>query len=119
VSSALHATVAASAAVGTGVDWFPQQYADAFDVVKGVLAITAVVILVVHMNVVWGHELLSPARRARYIALLVGAMTVAYASGEQIRQGAVVNYRNLGGLLFVVVTFVAAVLSVWEARRRR
>lgn len=103
-------------AVASGVPWFPQEYAEAFNIVKGCIAIVGVLMLVGHMDRVWRHEALTPGRRARYIALLLGAMTVAYSSAEQLDQDAVVNYRNLGAMLFVLVTFVAAVLSIRESR---
>lgn len=100
-----------------GVEWFPQQYADAFNITKAIVALVASVLLLLHMDYAWKHEALTRARRWRYIALLLGAMTLTYSSAEQASQDAVVNYRNIGGAVFAAAVLLAAILSTRESRR--
>lgn len=101
-----------------GVDWFPQQYADTFNVIKGLIGLVAVVLLIAHMDRVWTHEALTLGRRLRYIALLAFVVVVGGGSAEQINQHALVNYRNLGGMVATILGLAAAVVSIWESRRK-
>lgn len=101
-----------------GVSWFPQDHAHFFYVLKGVLAIIATVLLLLHMVRGW-ERIVSWAQRLRYLSLLYFAMLVAYASAEQVHQTAPVNLRNLGGLVGVALLVVAALVSLHDERRPR
>ena len=52
-----------------GVPWFPQQYAAEFYATKGVLALVATLLLIVHMNLTWS-TVKTRGQRLRYLSLL-------------------------------------------------
>jgi hypothetical protein len=104
-------------AAAGGVGWFPQEYAQAFNVAKGLTGLLAVVLLVAHMDRVWSTEALTLGRRLRYLALLAFVVVVAGGSVEQINQATVVSYRNLGGMVATLTAVAAAVVSIWESRQ--
>lgn len=86
-----------------------------FYVVKSIIALLATVLYLIHMARV--RDLTSLGRRLRYVALLAGAVLLAYASTEQIREGVAIEGRNLGGMAFAGILTAAAVVSLWEDRR--
>ena len=99
--------------------WFPQDWSHEFYILKGVVALAATVLLIFHMSRTWS-TIATWAQRLRYFALLYLAALMTFASVEQTHQSAVVNYRNLGGMVGSALILVAAVVSIWtEARQKR
>ena len=105
----------------TGIAWFPQEYATAFYVIKGMCALLSTTLLLYHMTQVWPY-LRSNAtigQRMRYYSLLAFSILVTGASGEQVQDGALVNYRNLGSLIVTIMLIVAMVISIREDAHKR
>lgn len=100
-----------------GIDWFPEGLAHSFYIFKGVLALVGTCLLVAHM--IRKREPMTPGQTLRYLALLSFAALVTGASVEQTHQEAVVNYRNLAAIPVVALLIVAAVVSLYETRRKR
>lgn len=100
-----------------GVPWFPQEYAETFYITKGLVALVAVVLLLIHMQAVWGDHM-TWGRRLRYLAPLYFAVLLTSATVEQVHETAPVNYRNLGGLLGALLLIATALVSMREQRRR-
>lgn len=86
-------------------------------IVKGGLAVLALVLLLWHMLA--DLEKMRLAQALRYVALLTAAGTVAFASQEQLREGAPWMPRQWGGLLIAIMVIVASIASLREARRDR
>lgn len=103
--------------VSGGVPWFPQEYAPLYFTVKGVLALIATVLLLIHMNRSWA-ELMSPGRRLRYIALLYFGTLLTVSTVDQKNMHAVVAYTNLGAGIGVILLNVAAIVSLTETTRK-
>lgn len=99
------------------VSWFPQEQAGLFYHVKGFMALTATVLLVVHMQRTW-PTIRTWGQRLRYLSLLAFAGLITYASVEQVQEGVLVDYRNLGGFAAAILLIVAAVVSLREDRRK-
>lgn len=87
-----------------------------FYYLKGVLALTATVLLILHMTNTWPTTA-TLGQRLRYMSLLWFSILVTYASVEQIREQASVNARNVLSLVGMVLLIVAAVVSLRENRR--
>ena len=104
------------AILNEGADWFPQDHAHFFYVLKGILAVFATALLLLHMVRGW-ERIVSWAQRLRYLSLLYFAMLVAYASAEQVHEAAPVNLRNIGGLVGVALLIVAALASIYDDAR--
>lgn len=100
-----------------GLDWFPQEYADTFYILKGVGALVATLLLIIHMQRTWS-TIGSWGQRLRYLTLFYFAVLITAASVEQTSQHADVNLRNLGAILGVVLLVVAMVVSLHESRHR-
>lgn len=98
------------------VAWFPQQHADLFFVIKGVIALISTLLLLLHMNRAWGRlsRESTLAQRLRYYALLAFSVLTTGASAEQLHQGVEVNYRNLGALIVTSLLAIAAGTSLYE-----
>lgn len=105
----------ASQALDRGVWWFPQEYAEQFFVVKGVIGLLAVVLLIAHMSQAF-RESMKIGQRARYLTLFVGAVVVTGGSGEQVSDHVVVSYRNLGGMIFAISIVISMIISIRESR---
>lgn len=100
------------------VPWFPQEYAQLFYFIKGLLAVVATVMVVAHMMHTW-HNVTGLGQRLRYFALLALTMLVAFASAEQVDEGVLVSYRNLGGFAGTCLVAYAMWVSIREDMRRR
>ena len=105
-----------SQAIQSAVPWFPQEYAETFYTVKGLIALIALVLYLAHMNRAW-PRLVSVAQRWRYGVLLYLAAWLATSAAEQVKDEALVNYRNLGGMVGSLLLIVAAIVSLHEDRR--
>lgn len=101
----------------TGVPWFPQNYADDFYVAKGILALIATLFLIAHMSRTWARTD-GWGQRLRYLTLFYFAVLLTASSVEQTSQHALVNYRNIGGIVGAVLCIVAAAVSLHETRRK-
>lgn len=102
------------------VGWFPQEFAPQFYMLKGLLAVAATVLLLVHMTRRW-PVLLSEHRlgkRMRYLTLLAYAVLVTGASVEQVHDGSLVSYRNLGSAIVSILLLVTIIISMREERQR-
>lgn len=99
-----------------GISWFPQEYAEEFYILKGLVALVAVVLFLIHMQAVWGDRM-TWGRRLRYLALLYFAILLTSSTVEQIHETAPVNYRNLGGLVGALLLILTALVSMREQRR--
>lgn len=100
-----------------GLAWFPAEWTYEFFLLKGVLALVGTLLTLAHMQQEWS-EAMTLGRRLRYFALLVFAVVLTGASVEQVAQDAVVELRNIGGMVSAVVLVVAVGVSIREARRR-
>lgn len=88
-----------------------------FFIVKGVLALTATVLLVWHMA--RKSEPMTMGQQLRYLTLLYFAVLVTGASADQTGSHAPVNWYNIGGFVGVVLLILAAAVSLHESRTRR
>lgn len=104
---------AASSVLANSVSWFPQDYAAEFYYTKGLVALVATVLVVVHMSQTW-PQVRTRGQQLRYLTLLAFSVLLTGSSVEQVHQGALVNYRNLGGLVVAVMILVAMVVSIRE-----
>lgn len=100
------------------VSWFPQEQAHLFYMVKGTLALVAVVMLIVHMTHTW-HTVVRLGQRLRYLTLLAFAVLAASSTLEQLEQGALVNYRNLATMLCVLLLILAMTASLNDDVRHK
>ena len=82
--------------------------------IKGVAAVGSLLLLIGHMATTKGE--MSLARALRYVALLVAAGAVAFASQEQIREGAHWEARQWGGVAIIITVTAAAIASILEDR---
>lgn len=100
------------------IDWFPQQYAHEFYVVKGCLALLATLGIIWHMSRTWS-TVETLGRRLRYYSLLYFAVLITYASVEQITLDALVAPRNIGSVIGVFLVVAAVVVSLREDKPHR
>lgn len=100
------------------VAWFPQDYAHVFYAAKGLLALAATVMLIVHMTHTW-HRVEKLGQQLRYLSLLAFSFLVTGSTLEQLEQEAPVNYRNLATLLCVLLLIAAMTASLNEDVRHR
>lgn len=98
------------------IDWFPQEFAHEFYVLKGCLALLATVGIVWHMSRTW-DRVESRGRRLRYYSLLYFAALITFASVEQTADGASVELRNIGAAIGVLLALAATWVSLREDRR--
>lgn len=103
------------ATAGT-VSWFPQDQAHDFYVLKGILSLVATIVYLVHMVRTWGG-LKSVAQQGRYLCLLYFAVLITFASAEQVQQGVLVDYRNLGGMFGAILLLTVAIISIVHDKR--
>ena len=102
--------------LGGSGQWFPQEHAHSFYVVKGLVAVTATVLLIAHMSMTW-HRVTTAGQRLRYIALLMLTTLIASGSTAQLHESAPVAGRNVGALLAALLVIVAMVVSIQQDRR--
>lgn len=102
--------------MNTGISWFPAEWAGEFYVIKGVVALVGTLMLIWHMASTW-DETRGWGQRLRYITLLCCAAVFTFSSVEQTNQDTVVNYRNVGALMCVVLLVVTMVVSIREYLR--
>lgn len=82
---------------------------------KGILATIALLALLYHM--VTTHGEMSLARALRYVALLVAAAAVAFASQEQLNEvGLEWRPRQWGGVTIATTVLAASIASIMEDR---
>lgn len=96
---------------------FDPAHAHEFYVTKGVVGVAAVALYIAHMSAVWAG-LKNNAQRLRYVCLLYGAVLVTSASAEQVKQEAEVNWRNVGGLGFILLLLLTVVVSMLKDQGR-
>lgn len=101
----------------TVVGWFPQQHADVFFAIKGVVAVISTIILLIHMSRSW-YRLGSRAQRLRYLNLFVFAAVGSGGSLEQISESTIVSYRHLGALIAFLLLAVTSIISIRENNDR-
>lgn len=101
-----------------GISWFPQEYATLFYWTKGLIALVATLLVISHTNTAFATEVMSLGRRLRYYSLLVASIVLTGSSVEQVNEGVLVNYRNLGGMVLALFITVAMVVSIAETKRR-
>lgn len=119
VFAAILLTTALISDTRPAIEWsWLQAHAHQFYAVKGILAGTAVVLLIAHMNQVWAETMLW-GQRLRYLSLFWLVAWVAGASVEQVQQDALVNSRNVGGMIGAGLVVVAMVVSIRDTRREK
>jgi hypothetical protein len=93
---------------------FPQQFAEEFWYLKGVLALLATVAYITHMSRTW-PQVTSRAQQLRYLSLLYFAVLITAVSVNQVTRGAVVTWQS-------VAAFIGAALllgTAWVSLRER
>lgn len=90
-----------------------QEHAHGFYVVKGLLALVATVLVVVHMSATWGG-VVRWGQRLRYFTLAAFVFLAAFGSPEQVGDGIPVSWRNGGGFLACLLAIGAMVVSIRE-----
>jgi DMSO/TMAO reductase YedYZ heme-binding membrane subunit len=100
------------------VTWIPEAWHPAIFLIKGLLALTSVLMLVYHMNREW-NSLRSLGQKARYLSLLAYATLVAGSTVEQLDEGIQLSYRHLFSILVTAGLVVAMVISIRESHRSR
>lgn len=100
---------------GTSAGVIPQEHSHAFYVTKGLVAVTAVILTLIHMSRTW-PSIRSTGQRLRYIALLMVTVLIASGSTAQIDEDAPVAGRNVGGLIAAALVIVAMVVSIRQDR---
>lgn len=114
---AVPALVAVAVLARSGA-WFPQEYAQAFYIVKGLVGLVAVCLLVTHMSRTWPYTL-STGQRLRYLALLVGTTAAGSSSTTQFAKDQPVLGLNVAGLLFATTVAIAMCVSLSEDASRQ
>lgn len=87
------------------VGWVAEFY-----LLKGMISLTATVLLVMHMVTVW-DSLTSTARQARYLTLMMGGALVTFNSIADVSNNSI-EIKNMGFMVFAVALLVSAVLSI-------
>jgi len=102
------------------IAWFPQEYAEEFFIVKGLFALVSTLMLLYHMNQMWNYmsHNMPRGQQLRYYSLLAFSVLTTGSTAEQLQEGALVNYRNLGALIVVILLIVAMAQSIKEQRTR-
>ena len=95
------------------LSWFPQSWATEFFAIKGVLGMVATILFIMHMARSWSQRICL-SQRMRYISLLAFSVMITGAPVEQIHDGALVNYRNLGAGLCIVWMVVTSLVSIFH-----
>lgn len=90
---------------------FDPANAHEFYVAKGVIGVAAVGLYLYHMSIVW-HSLKNTAQQLRYLCLLYLAFLITSSSVEQVRDDALVNWRNVGGMVGIVLLLVTVIVSL-------
>jgi Na+/citrate or Na+/malate symporter len=103
----------------TTVPWpLLQDHAQTFMVAKGLLALVATVLVVVHMSLTW-DDVATWSQRLRYLSLLALIGLVAFASPEQVGEGIPVSWRHVGGAGATLLVIVAMVVSIRQDLRSK
>lgn len=115
----IYETVLNTSAIG--VPWFPQKYGEEFYVIKGLLGVVATLMLIIHMNLTWRHvvQFGTLGQQLRYLTLLGVSVLFVGASVEQVKEHALVNYRNFGGMVVCLMLIFTMAVSIREDVHRR
>jgi hypothetical protein len=98
--------------------WFPQEYAEQFFIIKGLLALLSTIVYMCHMMQKWPRvECVS--QQLRYISLLTFSVLITGSSVEQVHDEMLVNWRNLGAMAATVLLLVTAIVSIVHERHGR
>lgn len=95
--------------------WLPQDFPEWFYYLKGGTALTASLLLLIHMRKVKAQEALTLGRWLRYLVLLYLSVLMTGAAAEQIA-GTHSGLVQLGSYLGSVLLVVATVVSIHESR---
>lgn len=87
-----------------------------FFLLKGLTALAATILLIVHMQEEWTTNL-SWGRRLRYLALLSASIAVTFSSSKQVAENQSFEGENIGGLITALLVLSAALVSIHEHRR--
>lgn len=97
---------------------------EVFYYIKGLVALVATAITVVHMNTAWdtfdrdGDGVrVGIGQRMRYISWFLFLVLIAAASKEQITEGVEISRRNVGALGVISFALLTAIVSLVEAYR--
>lgn len=115
--SSVMATIMATIWASDGLPWL-QDVSKEFYLVQGLVALSATLMLLWHMNVAW-DTIRDLDQQLRYITLLAFAVVLTAGSAEQVNQNVGVYWRNLGSIAVAVLLIVTMVVSVRAVRRRR
>lgn len=95
---------------------------EAFYIIKGLIGVTAVGVLIVHMNRSWSTFDASGGigQRLRYITLFYFAVFISSVSYQQVRdQVRDITLQTIGALGGIILLLITAFVSLAEARNRR
>lgn len=97
---------------------------ETFYAIKGFIALTGTILIVVHMNKSWNDldrdedgVRTGVSQRMRYISWFMFVVLVAAASKEQIDDGIDISRRNVGAMFVVSFAVLTAIVSIIEAAR--
>lgn len=100
-------------AVVSGIPWWPEWAVVPFFYAKGLAALVATLLIVVHMSRAW-PTVGSPGRRFRYYGLLAYSALVTGASVGQVQAGTPVNWWNIGAFVVSLFLIYAMAVSIAE-----
>lgn len=91
---------------------------DMFWYAKGLIALTAVILLFLHM---WKNsdEVTEWDQRCRYIVLFGYTMLVAIASPEQASEALPIQGRNIASLVVSAFAVYTAIISMQASKKRK
>lgn len=86
-----------------------------FYIAKGLIAVVAVVLLIVHMQMSW-PLIKKWGQRLRYLTLAAFAMNVAYASTDQTFDNLEVRGPYISAMFCILLLVATMIVSIWEDR---
>lgn len=92
--------------------------AEQFYVIKGLLALTATLMLIYHMSRTWA-DIATRSQRLRYLTLLYFAALITYSSVEQAHDHTPVSSRNIFALVGVLLLVYTMFVSIRDEVLRR
>lgn len=100
-------------AVVDGLDWWPAWAVVPFYYAKGLAALCATCLLIMHMSRSW-QTIRTRGQRHRYYALFGYSALVTGASVGQVHAGSPVNWWNLASLFLSCFLILAMWVSIAE-----